>query len=242
LASIANDARNILNIYTNIGDFLEIMQDIKSVSYDELTSTNYKSLLEKVGFEANDLPVELFQILSIDKAEEQDIAINKFIKSHPSYYLGYFTLGGIEFERENFRKASESYTQAIKLNSKDEKLFNDRGNTYYKLRDYWQAIKDYDKAIEMNPNDASFYFGRGNALDELGKYDKAINEYNNAIKLNPQDDMFYNNRGSVFVKLEQFEEALKDYEKALELNPSNKLAHLNRGWLVKELNNKRNIE
>jgi tetratricopeptide (TPR) repeat protein len=48
-------------------------------------------------------------------------------------------------------KAIQDYNQAIKLNPKNAGAFNDRGNTYTKLKQFEKAIQDYNQAIELDP-------------------------------------------------------------------------------------------
>jgi tetratricopeptide (TPR) repeat protein len=49
-----------------------------------------------------------------------------------------------------------------------------RGNAYYRKRDYDRAIADYTKAIELDPNYANAYTNRGKRPHLHGKSLRAI--------------------------------------------------------------------
>ena len=233
MESIANVFKHIRNIRIHIGEFLEVIRDIKSVPIEELQRTHYKSVIERIGFDQSKLLVELIRTLHITDDEEQDIAVSDFIKMNPSYYMGYYHWGNIEFDRNNYKKSLRNYNEAIKLNAEDPNLFNDRGTTYYKLREYESSIEDYNNAIKIDPDNPKYYYSRGTTYDEIESYEEAIVDYTKAIELHPEDDSFYNNRGSTFFKMNRFKEALRDYNKALELNPDNAMASINKAMVYK---------
>ncbi|TAL29094.1 MAG: tetratricopeptide repeat protein, partial [Nitrospirae bacterium] len=43
------------------------------------------------------------------------------------------------------------FSKAIEANPKDYLAYKDRGNAYYKKKQYDLAIADYVKALELNP-------------------------------------------------------------------------------------------
>jgi suppressor of tumorigenicity protein 13 len=60
-------------------------------------------------------------------------------------------------------KASDLFTEAIKINSTSAAMFAKRGNCYIKLKKPNACIRDCTRAIELNPDNASAYKFRGRA-------------------------------------------------------------------------------
>jgi len=106
-------------------------------------------------------------------------------------------------------------------------VYFNRGNTYYKLKQYKEAIKDYTEAIHINPSDSYFYNNRGNAYYKLKRYEEAIKDYTSAIEIDPNNAYPYNNRGNVYSELKRYEEAIADYTEAIHINPSDSSSYNN---------------
>ncbi len=87
-------------------------------------------------------------------------------------------------------------------------LFN-KGNAYYRKRDYEEALAMYSKALRSEDMDLheSAYYNRGNAFTALsGRMER---------------------EGRLDAALENIERALSDYENVLTLNPHNRDARIN---------------
>ena len=137
---------------------------------------------------------------------------------------------GFTYQNEqNYLKAIEHYSKAIKLNPRLSGVYNNRGNIYSSNGEFDRAIKDYNKAIELNPEFAEIYNNRGAAYDSNGELDHAIADYDKAIELNPKYAEIYNNRGATYSRKGEFDHAIADYDKAIELNPKYADAYNNRG-------------
>jgi tetratricopeptide (TPR) repeat protein len=111
--------------------------------------------------------------------------------------------------------------------SKAEAAFN-RGNVFYKKKDYDKAISDFTEAIRLDPNYAQSYNNRGIAYAGNKEYDKAISDFTEAIRLNPNYAESYFNRGNAYD--EEYDKAISDYNKAIRLDPRYAKAYNNRGW------------
>ena len=57
-------------------------------------------------------------------------------------------------------EAIKDYNEAICLNPKFAKAYNNRGNAKYKLTQYEEALKDLNEAIRLNPNFPEAYLNR----------------------------------------------------------------------------------
>jgi len=70
-----------------------------------------------------------------------------------------------------YRAAVSSCTLALMLNPSDEKLYLQRGLSYFKLEHFDEAIADCTAALKIDPSDAAALYTRGAA--ELKKGDIA---------------------------------------------------------------------
>ena len=105
----------------------------------------------------------------------------------------------------------------------------ERGDVYYKQKQYEKALADYYQAIRLDPNFAKAYIYRGDVYYNQKQYEQALSEYNQAIRLNPNDELTYNNRGVVYYFQKQYEQALADFDQAIRIDPNYAKTYINRG-------------
>jgi tetratricopeptide (TPR) repeat protein len=122
-----------------------------------------------------------------------------------------------------FDAAIVEFSEAIKANPKDYRLYNDRGGVYLTMKKFQDAVTDFTKAIELSPKDHAAYSTRGAALNELNQIDPAMADLNKALELKAGDPQTLERRGLVFYKQKKYQEALTDYDAALQQNPSSSL-------------------
>jgi tetratricopeptide (TPR) repeat protein len=130
-----------------------------------------------------------------------------------------------------FNQAIIDFNKVTELDSKYVAAFNNRGLSYYNLRQFDRAIIDFNKTISLDPEYVSAYHGRADAYFSKGQLDRAIINYNKAIKLDPKLILAYFNRGKVYEGKGQLDKAIIDYNKTIELNPELELAYNNLAWL-----------
>ena len=53
-------------------------------------------------------------------------------------------------QRKEFDAAIADYTEAIRLNPKDEALYYNRGNAHFCKAEYDRAIDDYSEAVRLD--------------------------------------------------------------------------------------------
>uniref|UniRef100_A0A8C1V827 Si:dkey-33c12.4 n=1 Tax=Cyprinus carpio TaxID=7962 RepID=A0A8C1V827_CYPCA len=79
--------------------------------------------------------------------------------------------------------AVKYFTDAIKHNPKEYKLFGNRSYCYEKMLQYEKALNDADIALSMNPKWIKGLYRKGKALVGLKRYYEARLAYNEVLKL-----------------------------------------------------------
>jgi tetratricopeptide (TPR) repeat protein len=74
-------------------------------------------------------------------------------------------------------------------------LYVQRGEAYFKLREFDKAIDDYSTAIRLDDRQDDAYFGRGMALGRSGEIDKGIADLGVYIKRHPKSSLAHTKRG-----------------------------------------------
>ena len=118
--------------------------------------------------------------------------------------------------------------------------YYNRGNAYFRKRDYDKAIADYDNAIKFDPKYASerdleyaaiAYNNRGVVYSRKGDYDRAIADYDNAIKLDRKYAIAYNNRGIAYDEKGDYHQAIENLTEAIRVEDDHAATYLNRGGI-----------
>ncbi|XP_028843504.1 uncharacterized protein si:dkey-33c12.4 [Denticeps clupeoides] len=85
--------------------------------------------------------------------------------------------------RGNLDMAVKYFTDAIKHNPKEYKLFGNRSFCYEKMQEYEKALTDADLALSMNPQWIKGLYRKGRALTGLKRYYDASMVYQEVLKL-----------------------------------------------------------
>lgn len=112
------------------------------------------------------------------ESEEAEDA-NDFITKSVEFAV----LGNQYAAKGDLRMAVKYFTEAIKNNPKEYKLFGNRSFCYEKMRLYAKALTDAEIALSMNPKWIKGLYRKGKALVGLKKYYDARVTYSEVLKL-----------------------------------------------------------
>ena len=111
--------------------------------------------------------------------------------------------------------AGTAYDEAIRLNKKLAKKYNNEGTVLSRLGREEGAQKALAEADRRNQEIVRAYINKGMMYHGLGNRDMALKAYKDAVDLNPQDASAQYNMGLVLSELNRHEEAVKVLEKAI---------------------------
>ena len=123
----------------------------------------------------------------------------------PDFADAHYHLGLVYYQKAEFRKAINAFTQTLKL-----------------------LPRDTDALIKLGL--ASHKAGDANAIDALVKrtfYEQAVKAYQTALEIQPHNVEALNNLGLAYQELGQFSDAIAVYEEGLTLNPNLPQLHAN---------------
>ena len=89
-----------------------------------------------------------------------------------------------KFEEKNYKGVIEDYTEAIKIDSENDRYYSGRGDAKAASNDYKGAIEDYTEAIRLDSENDTYYVSRGDAKVAVRDYEGAIEDYTMALDLN----------------------------------------------------------
>jgi tetratricopeptide (TPR) repeat protein len=140
----------------------------------------------KVGYEkalTEHRTPEYRQNLSEVESEIKKAAAAAYI--NPELALEEKQKGNESFKKGQWADAVKHYSEAIKRNPQDSKIYSNRAACYTKLTAFDLALKDCDKSIELDPAFVKAYLRKGNVLKAMGQIQKAMDVYSKAMELDP---------------------------------------------------------
>ncbi|NOU08229.1 MAG: tetratricopeptide repeat protein, partial [Hyphomicrobiaceae bacterium] len=123
----------------------------------------------------------------------------------------------------------QSMNDRVRRESKNSDILNDRGNWYFKNKDFDKAIADYTKVVEIKPDSFAGFFNRGLAYQEKSEHLRAAADFSRAIERKSEEAVAWSSRGWSRFMADDTTGAITDFTKALELDRNNTGTRLNRG-------------
>ena len=119
-----------------------------------------------------------------------------------------------------FPQAEDHYKKALKLSSKDPKIWNDSGYSYYLQGRWGEAERALRTALKLAPDDARVRTNLGLTLAASGRSQEALP----LLSRSEGDAVGHANLGYLLAATGQFDQARQEYEKALAMRPDLALA------------------
>ena len=132
----------------------------------------------------------------------------------------------LTYSRNRVWKTEETlWSDAIKKGP-TVRAHNNRGDYYYRQKEYDKARADFQAALKLNPEFTRAYRNLGKVERDCGRIAPAIEALTRAIELSPNKSDAYVVRGNLYQRAGSHDKALADAEKALSLE-KNVSAYIN---------------
>ncbi|EDW45379.1 stress-induced-phosphoprotein 1 [Drosophila sechellia] len=95
--------------------------------------------------------------------------------------------GNLFFKKGDYSTAVKHYTEAIKRNPDDPKLYSNRAACYTKLAAFDLGLKDCDTCIKLDEKFIKGYIRKGKILQGMQQQSKAQAAYQKALELDPNN-------------------------------------------------------
>jgi len=168
------DFKLIAKAYNRMGTAQRKKGDLKAakVSYE-------KALTEH---RTPDYRQNLSEVESAMKKAEEEAYINPELAEQEKQK------GNESFKKGDWAQAVKFYSEALRRNPKESKIYSNRAACYTKLTAFDLALKDCDKSIELDPTFVKAYLRKGNVLKGMGRNAKAMETYEKVLEMNPESD------------------------------------------------------
>lgn len=162
-------------------------------------------------------------IKSFNKGNFAD-AIQKFTYAttiRPKKPIAYIQLANIYRVQEDYKKAIETYEQAIRLDKTDTVSRNHLAAIYFRQREYQKAVEICLEIIKLNSSDIEAIKQLAYCFDLMGDRENAIKWYTEASRLSSNDKIIHTNLGIVYFTIHDFPEAIREFRLALKSDSLN---------------------
>lgn len=144
------------------------------------------------------------------------------------------TRGDVLMARKLYREATDTYSQALKLDPRNAVLLNKIGISVHQQTRLEEARKYYERSIRANRNYAEAYNNLGAVHYARKKYKKAMQLFRKGVELKPDAASIHSNLGTAYFARKMFDEALREFNTALELDPAIFDPHRGFGVMLQE--------
>jgi tetratricopeptide (TPR) repeat protein len=121
---------------------------------------------------------------------EPDLARRDFEQAASLNYedsLPYLWIGFTYAQKEDYRKAIESYGESIAKDPAQAAAYVNRGLAYLQEGDHQKAVDNFNEAIRNEPTESEHFYKRGVAYMWLQDYEKAFTSFELATLFNAQN-------------------------------------------------------
>ena len=114
-------------------------------------------------------------------------ATNLDRKYAPNLAAVYQQRGYAAANEQRFQDAVNEYTEAIRLNSQDPRIYEQRAAVEMKLNDTDKALADYSEAIKLKPNETRYYLYRSYIYETKSDIKSSFADTEKVLKVDPKN-------------------------------------------------------
>lgn len=163
------DFKLIAKAYTRIGNSYRKLKEYKNAKL------HYEKSLSE--FRSPDTKTLLSEIETVLKEEERKAYINPEVSEQEK------EKGNEFFRKGQFADALKYYSEAIKRNPSDAKIYSNRAACYTKLAAFDLGLKDCDTCLELEPTFVKGWIRKGKILQGMQQYSRATTAFQKALEL-----------------------------------------------------------
>ncbi|KAI1309363.1 Stress-induced-phosphoprotein 1 [Halotydeus destructor] len=165
------DFKLIAKAYSRMASAYKLKGDYKNAkTYFQKSLTEHRT------------PETLTKLSEVDKVikeEERKAFVN------PEISLQEKEKGNDFFKKGKYPDALKHYTEAIKRNPEDAKLYSNRAACYQKLAEFPSALRDTEECIKLEPDFVKGHIRKGMALLAMREHSRATTAFQKALELDP---------------------------------------------------------
>lgn len=179
LTHFARELALIQSVTKTVADFIFLLRKIKHVSFADLVTSEYREILEKVGYgdvgtaqvrKARSLYSQAIAEVNLERRLE---FLTKALQTYPSYVDALNKRGQVYDELRQCDKALIDYNRAVNIAPGRAALFISRSYTFIRQADYFNALADLEMALSLDPNHKEAFNNRADVHRRLGKLGEA---------------------------------------------------------------------
>ena len=171
--------------------------------------------------------------------EEAELAGKAFLETYPDKELGYYVIGTVHYNNEDFSTAREYYLDAIARDSSSFMSWYQLIFTDMELDDVDSLYKHTSGALRFYPEQPLFYLFNGAALIEMEKYEEAIKVLEKGRFMSADKELTANFDiyiADIYHELGEKEKMYKQYDRVLKNDPENVYVLNNYAYFLSEDN------
>ncbi|WP_431229024.1 tetratricopeptide repeat protein [Burkholderia contaminans] len=160
-----------------------------------------------------------------EKSADDAVAAATIIKNTGTSYkfaTDLYHLAGLNYKiSEKYDKSIIAFTEAIKLDPSDPKIYESRASAYKQKLDFEHALADLEKAMSLDPKSVEIKDSYAMAFADMGLYQVAIDKLNASLAADNSSSTTYMNLGQVSMSMGKYDDARRYLEKSLQLDSQN---------------------
>ena len=156
----------------------------------------------------------------------------KALDTDKNYSEAHLQLALLYQDEKDCKNVEKHFDAAIVSDSKDAKIFDDKGEDLLKKSQFQNAKEQFVKAQEKKNHCADVYYQQSKYLLNQLKINEALNSLGNSIKMNPYISEVQREYGILLSSDNQIDNARFHLEKSLDINYGDSISHYHLGMIM----------
>ena len=206
---------SLMDYYQSMGEldkaFEEFIAAIKNKNLDYET----KAQIYDIWFQKQD---------EKNVSEDAETAGKAFIETHPDKSIGYYIIGTVFYNNDDFEQAKDYYLQSLERDKNNFITLYQISLCFIELKDFQSVVEYTEKAISLYPEQPLFYLFSGIGYFNLKDYEKTLKVLEKGRRLSANKELtanFDTYIGDTYHVLGNKEKAYEAYDRVLKYNPDN---------------------